>query len=741
MENSSKQFAPLVGATSARRRGRTRRGREGKISLVTLIAILGLVVLAGLVGNAGQAVTAKVASQNAADAVAFSSAQWMARGMNAITATNHLIGEVTGLVVVVEGLGGPEMDQRMEDYSPQNRTLDGINRALKDKAPANGLYGANALGNVEKPLINALVDQMAPQSEAKQKSKAFATIYDSKLQLKMDLSKWLLVKTIANLGFYVPPPWGYISAAIAYAAHLYADVQLVEIGKEWFILEGIEIVVRNPLVKQLKAKLEDPLIPALASHGDFIAGRLNNKSQAKPQADYGIVNMGVEDALLHLGQVYDVQAFIFPAARKFRMPIQAEPAPSLAGTTADEPQWGKDEVVTLGDADDTLSKIQENIDDSRSSIQRRIRELREGLQLLDRLEADINNLAKAEGVTPAELETFDAEKREIARARSDKQKRLAKLEKELQDLNRKERELREALDALAKMPPGTGNLSAKRTHLALDKLKQSEERYTQWVRAAHPYVDSFRAPILSQFEKHLERSGAAKHYEKWTNRYTLTKAWQFRSGYRFKAIGGSKTDGQWRKEPSAKPLEMYVMVGAYDKQAPAGGGRRDRKGRELWTEDSAGGRAKAEELFTVIGLTHRDVEPLFSPVIYPEASRRGTTTFAQAIFYNGNQQQPTTGPQPSTQAKLGWDTLNWDPAVAAPEWGTKLASSSAKWPWDIFKKNSTTASSSKVLLNWQAKLMPVTKTRLKGAANMPMSVDMNLNVQAAHALYDNMVTH
>ena len=40
----------------------------------------------------------------AADAVAFSSAQWMARGMNSVTATNHLMGEATGLVVAIEAL-------------------------------------------------------------------------------------------------------------------------------------------------------------------------------------------------------------------------------------------------------------------------------------------------------------------------------------------------------------------------------------------------------------------------------------------------------------------------------------------------------------------------------------------------------------------------------------------------------------------------------------------------------------
>src|SRR6185369_4214642 len=107
-----------------RRPAHKMRHRHGKITLVTLFAILGLVVMAGFVGNVGQTVSTKIGAQNAADAVAFSSAQWMARGMNSLTATNHLLGEVTGLCVVIEALGGPEMDAGMAVYTKQNQTLD-----------------------------------------------------------------------------------------------------------------------------------------------------------------------------------------------------------------------------------------------------------------------------------------------------------------------------------------------------------------------------------------------------------------------------------------------------------------------------------------------------------------------------------------------------------------------------------------------------------------------------------------
>ena len=69
--------------------------RSGKISLVAGITLLLLVALAGLIGNAGHTAHQKISTQNAADAAAFSSSLWMARGMNALTATNHMLGEAT----------------------------------------------------------------------------------------------------------------------------------------------------------------------------------------------------------------------------------------------------------------------------------------------------------------------------------------------------------------------------------------------------------------------------------------------------------------------------------------------------------------------------------------------------------------------------------------------------------------------------------------------------------------------
>jgi hypothetical protein len=132
-------------------------------------------------------------------------------------------------------------------------------------------------------------------------------------------------------------------------------------------------------------------------------------------------------------------------------------------------------------------------------------------------------------------------------------------------------------------------------------------------------------------------------------------------------------------------------------------------------------------------------------VVYPVASKRGITTFAQAIFYNGNEQKPADfGAKSQTQAKLGWDTLNWSPTATVPEWGAPAAvSDKAKWPWEIFDADEELAKNAAVKLNWQAKLMPVTSSRLTPAAAVAMtkSTDMGTNVGLALPLFNKLVTH
>ena len=95
----------------------TSRGstRKGMITWGTLLSVLFLMILVSLISNTAITVSQKMETQNTADAVAYSSATWLARGMNSITATNHIIGELNALYVIHHALGGKWLDDHHQD--------------------------------------------------------------------------------------------------------------------------------------------------------------------------------------------------------------------------------------------------------------------------------------------------------------------------------------------------------------------------------------------------------------------------------------------------------------------------------------------------------------------------------------------------------------------------------------------------------------------------------------------------
>lgn len=758
-------------------RSAAHRTRQGKLTLVMLIAIIGMFLIMAFLGNVGYVVTEKMHTQNAADAIAFSSAQWMARGMNAVTATNHLLGETTGLVVVIEGLGGPEADLDMEAYPPQSRVTDTLNQNFIKLAQIQGLpvYGAQAAGKVDSMFLDAIVNKLVSRKDAKHK--AFATIFDSKLSLKKSTAKRLIVKSIANAGLWVPPPWGWLTAIPAYGVHIAMNLELAKIGIEYVILEGLERLVTAKPIRVLKVDvIENKLIPAIAAHGDYLAGRPSLIASKRPKADSSVVNYAIRQSLEHLGTVYHVDSAIYPTAKtypsvpgigtiaKLRLPIAPEAPPSMAGTSKAQIQkeWGDDKIAVKEDGD-PIAEIKAKMAKNRKRTEERIEELKKEIKVLEEMFNDVQDLKERTGVNQEERQMFQKEQGEIATYISKKKITLKQREDDLAKIKEQQKKIDEAAAELKKIPGGSGNPSARETHLALSGIKASgkntggpqkgmsqlEERNTQWVRATYPYVDAFRAPILAMFREYLSISDADDHYKKWTDRYTLTKSWQFRSGYRFrKANGGQEAQGEWFRDTKYEPLTMYLMVEKFDPskdpELPKPGAKRGPKGAEIWTKNTKPGKEMAEKMFTVVGMTNREIKPFFAEIVFPVASRSGMTTFAQAIYYNSNEQKPATDSKAGkTQQKLGWDTLNWDPSTTVPEWGTELTKSPAKWPWDLFESSEVWRGNAKVKLNWQAKLMPVTKSRLTPAvaAATAESLEMGENVGLSLLFFDQLMTH
>ncbi|MDB5386393.1 MAG: hypothetical protein JWM11_2039 [Planctomycetaceae bacterium] len=73
------------------------RDQQGTISILSVIVILLLTMLLGMILNVGEQIDDKIRLQNAADAATYSGGVVIARGMNTIAFTNHLLSETFAL--------------------------------------------------------------------------------------------------------------------------------------------------------------------------------------------------------------------------------------------------------------------------------------------------------------------------------------------------------------------------------------------------------------------------------------------------------------------------------------------------------------------------------------------------------------------------------------------------------------------------------------------------------------------
>jgi hypothetical protein len=141
------------------------RNERGSISLATVFALLLLVMLLGMVINVGKQVDSKVKMQNAADAATYSGGIVIARGMNSLAFTNHMLSETMALTAIMrEG-----RDRHAEPYIPSIlaawdkigpvlstsgfEKFDRLGPAIPQKTPA------------EQEMVTAFGDWMAATSE------------------------------------------------------------------------------------------------------------------------------------------------------------------------------------------------------------------------------------------------------------------------------------------------------------------------------------------------------------------------------------------------------------------------------------------------------------------------------------------------------------------------------------------------------------------------------------------------
>jgi hypothetical protein len=92
--SSSSCLPCRLARAAGRPAGRCHQDQSGSISILSVFAVLLLTMLLGMLMNVGRQVDGKIRMQNAADAAAYSGGVVLARGLNSLAFTNHLLSEV-----------------------------------------------------------------------------------------------------------------------------------------------------------------------------------------------------------------------------------------------------------------------------------------------------------------------------------------------------------------------------------------------------------------------------------------------------------------------------------------------------------------------------------------------------------------------------------------------------------------------------------------------------------------------
>ncbi len=120
---------------------------RGTISILTVFAVLLLTMLLGMVMNVGRHADGKIRMQNAADAAAYSGGVVLARGMNTLAFTNHLLCDVFALTAFMREARDrnaaryvPEILDAWEEVAPRFRGSDfpkfeALGPAIEAKVP------------------------------------------------------------------------------------------------------------------------------------------------------------------------------------------------------------------------------------------------------------------------------------------------------------------------------------------------------------------------------------------------------------------------------------------------------------------------------------------------------------------------------------------------------------------------------------------------------------------------------
>lgn len=210
---------------------------DGMIIWGLIMTIMFFLVLSGFVYNSGKTVAAKIETQNAADAIAYSSSVWVARGMNTVTATNHLMGELNALYVLHHALGGKHLDEN----SGTNRTITMIRKnEVELRLAYRGTQLLSRVAPAPGPL-GFVYNAVKKYTRADKNS----TIYQAKMNLKNALLIAYGVHSGGALGIASKFPPAVIAGGIAIGLSLAAQLKIWQEYKFLDIVEAMAAATKG----------------------------------------------------------------------------------------------------------------------------------------------------------------------------------------------------------------------------------------------------------------------------------------------------------------------------------------------------------------------------------------------------------------------------------------------------------------------------------------------------------------
>lgn len=329
-------------------------GEAGMMSISNSILLLGATLLLTANYNMSAVVARKIEVQNAADASAQTAGIWMARGMNAVTATNHLMGEMLSFVVLHEALGGKKHERNISaDDGPNRSKTDGGETMVappsvlkrRDQQLKAAYRAADGMKGVLKFPPHADVFNLVHEREnGRTGIHAEATMLDAKLNLKNWLARIYLGKALAGalISTGIKP-----LVAVGRALELVIEALERKVQQEYLTLQALHVAATK--LMPVKELLRDVLLPAAkryttavvrstaatATHAAQQVARLNNAA-ADVFPRPGQLRLPVQMDPLALAQTVPVSSRVVP-----------EPRPSGCGCPSEKTAVSRDQLVKV----------------------------------------------------------------------------------------------------------------------------------------------------------------------------------------------------------------------------------------------------------------------------------------------------------------------------------------------------------------------------------------------------------